>query len=81
MPENIEVAVVCAKFEEDVFRTIPLVEYFFDEILAIMQPKTNGPFVCFGAGITLNRQSHLIIFAHNPFQYVGKCPNPRTIIF
>jgi hypothetical protein len=49
MAENVEVAIVGTKLEEDVFWTVPLVQYFLYEIFAIIQSKADWPFVHFGA--------------------------------
>ena len=49
MAENVEVAIVGTKLEEDVFWTVPLVQYFLYEIFAIIQPKADWPFVRFDA--------------------------------
>jgi hypothetical protein len=54
MAENVEVAIVGTKLEEDVFWTVPLVQYFLYEIFAIVQSKADWPFVRFAAGIALN---------------------------
>jgi hypothetical protein len=48
MAENVEVAIVGTKLEEDVFWTVPLVQYLLYEIFSIMQSKADWPFVRFG---------------------------------
>jgi hypothetical protein len=65
MAENVEVAIVGTKLEEDVFWTVPLVQYFLYEIFAIVQSKADWPFVRFAAGIALNVQLHPVIVAQN----------------
>jgi hypothetical protein len=49
MAKNVEVAIVGKKLEEDVFWTVPLVQYFLYEIFAIIQSKSDWPFVRLGA--------------------------------
>jgi beta-phosphoglucomutase-like phosphatase (HAD superfamily) len=63
MTENVEVAVIGSQFEEDVFRAVPLVEYFLDKIFAPTHLKANWPFVCLAACITLNVDPHRHIVA------------------
>ena len=43
MPEKVDVAVICANLEEDVFWTVPLVDYFFHEIIPLIELKANWP--------------------------------------
>ena len=49
MPENVEVAIVGTNLEEDVFWTVPLVQYFLYDVFAIIQPKADWAFVGFDA--------------------------------
>jgi len=49
MADNIEVAIVGTKLEEDVFWTVPLIQDFLHEIFAIIQSKAEWPFVGFSA--------------------------------
>jgi hypothetical protein len=49
MADNVEVAFVGTKLEQDVFWTVLLVQYFPFEIFAIIQSKADWPFVRFGA--------------------------------
>jgi len=49
MAENVEGAIVGTKLEEDVFWTVPLVQYCLYEIFAIIQSKADWPFVHCGA--------------------------------
>ena len=48
MAENVEVAIVGTELKEDVFWTVPLVQYFFYEIFAIIQAKADWPLIRFG---------------------------------
>ena len=63
MAKNVEVAIVCMNLEEDVFWTVPLIDYFLDKIFAITQSKTNWPFAPCAARVALNVQLHLAIVA------------------
>ena len=72
MAEDVKVAIVGTKLEEDVSWTVPLVQYFLYEIFAIIQSKADWPFVRFGARIALNVKLHLIIVP----QYC--CGEPTT---
>jgi hypothetical protein len=54
--ENVDVAVVGSKLKEDVFRAVPLMDYFPYEIFAVIQAKTDWPFVCFRPRITLKNE-------------------------
>jgi hypothetical protein len=72
MAENVEVAIVGTELEEDVFWTVPLVQYFLYEIFAIIQSKADWPFVRFGPGITLNLQLH---FHHYPADLMWRAKN------
>jgi hypothetical protein len=65
MPENIEVAVIGTKLEENVFWTVPLVDYFLHEIFAFIELKANWPSVHFAACVALNMQLHPVIVAQN----------------
>jgi hypothetical protein len=65
MTDNVDVAVVGTELEEDVFRTVPLVDYFLYKIFAIPQLKANRPFVALPARVAVNAQLHLIIVAQN----------------
>jgi len=49
MAENVEVAIVGAKLKEDVFWTVPLVQYLLYEVFAILQSKAHWPLVRFAA--------------------------------
>ena len=70
MTKNVEVAVVGTELEEDVFWTVPLIDYFLYEIFAITKSKANWPFVALPARVALNVQLHLIIVAQNGFDLV-----------
>ena len=48
MADNVKVGIVGAELEEDVFWTVPLVQYLLYEIFAIIQSKADWPFVRFG---------------------------------
>ena len=64
MPENVEVIIVSSDLKENMFWTVPLVQYFFDKMFAPIQLKANWPFICLAAGITLNVQPHSPILAY-----------------
>src|SRR5215471_11420348 len=64
MTEDVEVAVVGANLEEDVFWTVPLVDDFLHKVFAMTHAKANWPFVPGPARIALNMQLHFIIVAH-----------------
>ena len=49
LPEDVEVAVIGAHFEERFIRAIPLVEHFFHEIIALIELEPDGPFIGFPA--------------------------------
>jgi hypothetical protein len=65
MTENVDIAVVGTEFEEDVFWTVPLVDYFLYDIFAITQSKANWPFLALAPRVAVNVQLHLIIVAQN----------------
>jgi hypothetical protein len=67
MTENVEVVVVGTHLKEDVFRTVPLVDYFLDEVFAIPQSKANWPFIPYAARVALNGQLHVFIVAQNRY--------------
>jgi hypothetical protein len=67
MTENVEVVIVGTQLEEDVFWTVPLVDYFLYEIFAIPQSKANRSFLPFAPRVALNVQLHVFIVAQNRY--------------
>jgi len=65
--ENVEVVVVGTKLEKDVFWTVPLVDYFLNEMFAITQSEANWPFVALAARVAVNLELHPTIVAQNRF--------------
>ena len=65
MADNVDVAVVGTELEKDVFWTVPLVDYFLYEIIAIAQLKTNWPLIALPARVAANAQLHLLIVSQN----------------
>jgi hypothetical protein len=65
MPENVKVAVIRSKLKEDVFWTVPLVEYILDTMFPLIHLKANWSFVGLAACITVNVQPHRYIVAHS----------------
>lgn len=60
MTENVKVTVLRAELKEYVVRPVPLVDYFFDDILMVIQLKPNRPLVCLPPRITLNAHSDIV---------------------
>lgn len=52
--EYIKIAVIGAHFEEFVILPVPMVQHFFHQMLASVQPKTNRPFVGCPSGIAFD---------------------------
>jgi hypothetical protein len=65
MTDNVDVAVVGTELEEDVFWTVPLVDDFLYEVIAIAELKANWPLVALPARVAVNTQLHLIIVSQN----------------
>jgi hypothetical protein len=64
--EDIQIAIIRTHFEKRTVRTVPLIEYFFDEVVAIAKLKTDGPLVCLPSGIAFHPQFHpLAIIPHH----------------
>src|SRR5664279_1482065 len=59
-PQDVEIAVVRAYFVKGILRAVPLVQYFLDHVLTIVEPKTNRPFVRCSTGIATYLQIHLL---------------------
>jgi hypothetical protein len=60
VPQSIAIAVVCADLEEGLFRAIPLIDNFDDQVLMVVELKAHGPLVRFAAGIALYPDGHLL---------------------
>jgi hypothetical protein len=73
MTKNVDVAVVGTELEEDVFWTVPLIDYFLYEIFASTQSKANWSFVALDTRVAVNVQLHLIIVAQNRFRSGPSC--------
>jgi hypothetical protein len=69
MPEDVEVLIIRPELKKDVFRAVPLVEYFLNKIFVLIQLKANWPFVCLNACITLNVQPHRHILTTFPAKF------------
>ena len=52
--QYIKVAVIGANLEKFIIPPVPLIQHFFDQILASIQPKANRPFVGFPTGIAFH---------------------------
>jgi len=63
LPQDIDVAILRANLIKRIVRAIPLVLNFLDRILALVEPKTNRPLVCFPSGIAIYFQLHFRITA------------------
>jgi len=71
MPEDVEIAIIRANFEEDVVWPEPLVEHLPDRVLVRVQPKAHGPLVRLPPRIAFDRDPHIHIFAQ------GRSPSRR----
>ena len=58
MPEDVQIAVVCSDLEVGIVRTVPLIQHFLDEVVAVAEPEADWAFVSFLAGIALDLQGH-----------------------
>lgn len=65
MPENVEIAVLRAHFEELLVRPIPLIKHFLNTVIVPIKLKRNGPLVRLSPGITLNCD---LQFVSSPFR-------------
>ena len=45
MPQDVDIPIVRANFEEDILRSVPLVEHLLDHILMPVHSKTERPFL------------------------------------
>ena len=61
LAEDVQVAIVSAHFVELVVRPIPLVDDFFDHVVAISHPEPDGPLIRLSAGIALDLESHSVL--------------------
>ncbi len=52
--QDIEIAVIRTTFVKGIVWAVPLIQYFFDEILATLQAKPNRPFVRFPTGVAIH---------------------------
>lgn len=59
-------SVVGPQFEECMFRPVPLVDHFFDQVLTFLEPKAKRSLVPFAAGIAMNFYPHPYIVVHFP---------------
>jgi hypothetical protein len=64
--EYVEISVIRAHFEKDIFRSVPLVKYFFDEIIAVVELKPHRPLIGLCPRIALHPQLHHFIIGDNP---------------
>ena len=58
LAENVEVAIVGADFVELIVRAVPLVDDFFDHVVAVSHPESDGPLIGFATGVALHLQLH-----------------------
>jgi len=52
--QDIEIAVVCANFVKGIVWAVPLIQYFFDHVLATLKSETNRPFVRVPTGVAIH---------------------------
>ncbi len=57
-PQNIEIPIIGLDFEEEVFGTVPLIDYFFHEVLVFAHTKTDRPFTLLVTGIAVDLELH-----------------------
>ena len=57
--QDVEIAVIGTDFVKDIGRSVPLVQYFLDQVFVSVQPKANRSFVRYPTGIALHLQLHL----------------------
>jgi hypothetical protein len=64
LPQDVEIAVVRADFEEGIMRAIPVVEYLINQVFVPAKSKPNRPFFRFSAGIAINLKLQILSLAH-----------------
>ena len=58
VPKDVQIAVVCSDLEVLIVRTVPLIQHFLNEVVAIAKPEADWAFVGFLAGIAFDLQGH-----------------------
>lgn len=58
MPQNIHILVIGTDLEKHMLWPIPLVNHFLDDVLALIQPKPDGPLLPLPRRVALDLQLH-----------------------
>src|SRR5258706_329564 len=53
-PEDVQIPIIRAYFEERIIRRIPLVANLLDQVLTLIKPKAGWAFIRFPAGVALH---------------------------